>query len=118
MWGKGYFFVALIVGCSIIGTYARAEVLDHQKKHYLDKRMIHVSKTGITVKTKKGDVKVKTLRSDGKGVFIYRSDVCGKLSKGDHDGDLPCSGCNGCHTNDLARDVCEANSDRAESASR
>ena len=82
-----YVFVAVLACCAIGGLQAANEAPRHQKKLYINEQTITVTKEGIEVNTKEGIIKVKTLRSDRKGVFVTAQDVC----KGD--GRYYCRGC-------------------------
>jgi hypothetical protein len=107
---KSKLLFSVIFLCCAVGSLQAADSVFHKplKKYYLSRHMIHVTKKGILVRTKTGFVKVHTLHSDKKGMFIYRTDLCKIALKGDLDGDYPCSGCDGNHTTSFARDACEA----------
>ena len=68
---------ATVLACGALGSLQAAnEAPRHQKKHYLDEQAICVTKDAIVVETKGGAIKVKMLRSDKKGVYVFSSDVC------------------------------------------
>jgi hypothetical protein len=64
-------FVAAFSFCALGNLQANSSRTHHPKRHYLDEQAISVTKDGIVVETKNGPVRIKTLRSDENGVFIY-----------------------------------------------
>ncbi len=104
--GISKYVFAAVFACFAFGSLQGADVSSkQQKKHYLTKRMLKLTKKGITIKTNKGLANVSALRSDAKGMFVYRSDICIKGTGDPH----PCAGdCNGNHPTTFGRDHCEA----------
>lgn len=107
-----FVFASVISLFAMGGLHADSAKTEQPKKYYLSHRMIRVTEKGISIATKKGHRKAKTLRTDEKGVFVYRSDVC---PKGDFDGEYPCCGCGSSHSDRAYRDACEMINDRPES---
>ena len=68
-----YLLVAAMSFCAL-GNLSAADSAKHAKKHYLDEQAISVTKEGIVVETKDGLVRVKTLRMDKNGIYIFKSD--------------------------------------------
>jgi hypothetical protein len=91
-----YLFVAALSCCAFGSLHAVSEALRHPKKHYLDEKAINVTKDGIVVETKKGSIRVKTLRSDSTGIYVYQQDVIRMKEKGrryDRDEEVYCYDC-------------------------
>jgi hypothetical protein len=70
-----FLLVAAISFCAL-GNLSATDSAKHAKKHYLDEKDISISKDGIIVCTKNGAVKVKRLRSDKDGVYVFSRDLC------------------------------------------
>jgi len=77
-----YVFVAVLACCAMGSLQATNEAPRHQKKHYLDEKAISITNGGIVVETKNGSIKVKVLRSDSTGVYVYQRDVIRTKEKG------------------------------------
>ena len=82
-----YIFVTVLACCALGSLQATNEAPRHQKKHYLDEQAISVTKDGIVVSAKKGSFRLKALRSDEKGFYVYQQDVCKETTKGFDDPD-------------------------------
>jgi hypothetical protein len=77
---------ALAAGCAF-GSLNAAESAKHVKKLYLDKQAVNVTEKGIVVSSKSGSLRLKVLRSDEKGLYVYRRDICEERIKGFDDPD-------------------------------
>jgi hypothetical protein len=72
---SGLCLTALIATLSCGGLSAETEKSHQGKKLYVDGQAVAVTKDGILVKTQAGNLIVRVLRSDEKGVFILKRDV-------------------------------------------
>jgi hypothetical protein len=73
---KKSFFVAIAVGCSLLGSYAFASTTAcQQPKVYVNKHDVKMSKNIFLIKTSNGFVRAKALRSDKHGMYVLRKDV-------------------------------------------
>jgi hypothetical protein len=75
-----YLLAAALSFCAL-GSLSAADSAKHAKKHYLDEQAISVTKDGIVVETKSGPIRVKALRSNSNGIYIYKQDVCEEATK-------------------------------------
>ena len=67
--------IALFVTGSFFCSVAQAEtVQNHPKKIYVDSQAVKVTKKGFLVMTPGGGILLKTLRSDGIGVYFFKND--------------------------------------------
>jgi len=82
-----HIFATVLACCALGSLQATNEAPRHQKKHYLDEQAISVTKDGIVVSAKKGSFRLKALRSDEKGFYVYQQDVCKETTKGFDDPD-------------------------------
>ena len=78
-----HIFATVLACCALGSLQATNEAPRHQKKHYLDEQAISVTKDGIVVKTKNGQVRLKTLRSNSNGIYVYKQDLCSVVAKGE-----------------------------------
>jgi hypothetical protein len=66
---------ALVTTISCCGLFAGTEKPHQGKKLYVDSQAVAVRKNGILVKTQAGNLLVRILRSDEKGIYILEKDV-------------------------------------------
>ena len=75
-----YLLAAALSFCAL-GNLSAVGLDKHAKKHYLDEQSISVTDEGIIVEAKDGSLfRVKTLRSDKNGVYLFKSD-CSLIEK-------------------------------------
>lgn len=81
-------FVTILACCALSSLQAADESHRHQKKCYLDEKTISITNEGIVVTTKSGPIKVRVLRSDSHGIYVYQQDLCSEAAKGSEVCDL------------------------------
>ena len=72
---------AVIAGCAFGVGLNATESAKHAKKHYLDEQSISLAEDGIVIETKSGPVRVKTLRTDKNGIYVFKSDCSTNVEK-------------------------------------
>jgi len=87
-----YLVATILFACSITCSYAHAAPLQ-QKKMYLDEKTVLLKKGRIMIKSINGTVRVKLLRSDKNGFYIFEQDLCSVKKGHAPSGDNSCHGC-------------------------
>jgi hypothetical protein len=72
------YLLAVALSFCALGNLSAADSAKHAKKHYLDEKAISVTKDGILVKTKTGNLMARVLRSDEKGIYVLGRDILGR----------------------------------------
>lgn len=76
-----YGSAAVLVCCLVWGFHSVHTSSHHHKKCFLDEKSIKVTKEGIIVETASNPIKVKTLRTTSRGVYVYKQDICAEGKK-------------------------------------
>ena len=71
-----HLILAVLSCCAIGGLYA-SESPRQAKKHYIKEQNIKVTNEGIAIRAKGKVIKVKSLRHDRRGIYVFRKDCLG-----------------------------------------